>query len=213
MIATHYAKRYPSRVAHLVLTGPASVQDDSDPARLADFLQGSLPRRLAFNAVVLAWRAGVTQLMAEMGEKGWGPEYFEALRGTEVCTGAVDDEYTNLLATPNEFATICDTQPSVCAAWEVAGYEANDPDAGDDASPGVTVEAVDPYSTKACRSCINSMQPSCAVEYCQMGLPDDDGEEEETVCGDSAAPRAASSGLLLRSLFLVAVVFAGGVVF
>ena len=140
-------------------------------------------------------------------------EYFEALRGTEVCTGAVDDEYTNLLATPNEFATICDTQPSVCAAWEVAGYEANDPDAGDDASPGVSVEAVDPYSTKACRSCINSMQPSCAVEYCQMGLPDDDGEEEETVCGDSAAPRAASSGLLLRSLFLVAVVFAGGVVF
>ena len=121
--------------------------------------------------------------------------------------------YTNLLATPNEFATICDTQPSVCAAWEVAGYEANDPDAGDDASPGVTVAAVDPYSTKACRSCINSMQPSCAVEYCQMGLPDDDGEEEETVCGDSAAPRAASSGLLLRSLFLVAVVFAGGVVF
>ena len=60
MIATHYAKRYPSRVAHLVLTGPASVRDDSDPARLANFLQGSLLRRLAFNAVVLAWRAGVT---------------------------------------------------------------------------------------------------------------------------------------------------------
>lgn len=60
MIATHYAKRYPSRVAHLVLTGPASVKDDSDPARLANFLQGSLMRRLAFNAVVLAWRAGVT---------------------------------------------------------------------------------------------------------------------------------------------------------
>lgn len=60
MIATHYAKRYPARVAHLVLTGPASVKDDSDPARLANFLQGSLPRRLAFNAAVLAWRVGVT---------------------------------------------------------------------------------------------------------------------------------------------------------
>ena len=36
--------------------------------------------RMAEVAVAHLPRAGVTQLMAEMGEKGWGPEYFEALR-------------------------------------------------------------------------------------------------------------------------------------
>ena len=36
--------------------------------------------RMAEVAVAHLPRAGVTQLMAEMGEKGWGAEYFEALR-------------------------------------------------------------------------------------------------------------------------------------
>ena len=130
-------------------------------------------------------------------------EALEALRGAEVCEGTVDDEWTNLLVTPNEFTTICASDPSVCAAWEVAGYEAKDPDAGDDDSPNVDVGDI--YSTKACRTCISSMQPSCAVEYCQMALPDDDGVDEETVCSS-----AASSRLALWPFFLVAAAIAGG---
>lgn len=60
MIATHYARRHPDRVSHLILTGPASMKDDSDPAKLADFLQGSLLRRFMFNVASLAWRLGFT---------------------------------------------------------------------------------------------------------------------------------------------------------
>ena len=59
-IATHYARRHPDRVSHLILTGPASMKDDSDPAKLADFLQGSLLRRFMFNVASLAWRLGFT---------------------------------------------------------------------------------------------------------------------------------------------------------
>ena len=60
MIATYYARRHPDRVSHLILTGPASMKDDSDPAKLADFLQGSLLRRFMFNVASLAWRLGFT---------------------------------------------------------------------------------------------------------------------------------------------------------
>merc|ERR1711998_254820 len=107
------------------------------------------------------------------------------------------------MGTQNSFD--CAKSAAACN-WEAAGYEASSSSSTDDESPSVSSAEADIYNSKACHVCVQSMQPSCAVEYCVMGLPDDENEEIES-CTSSA------SSLLAVAKFRVSTAVAAVFVF
>jgi len=117
----------------------------------------------------------------------------EALRGTELCTGSVDDEWVNLLVTPNAFS--CAAGDAACA-WEADGYAAVDPSskADGDTDGGLTVSGA--YDTTACNECATSMQPACAVEKCLIAL-DPNAVATSTSCSSAALAHSLSLAIAL----------------
>ena len=63
IVATHYAKRHPGHVKHLILAGPAAVHE-ADETRVKEFLDRVGPtRRALYKVATKAWNAGLTPQM------------------------------------------------------------------------------------------------------------------------------------------------------